>query len=82
VKAFWKSKTFWVNVAAVGAAAGSGGLSTLAIPGVQIVAQALADHPHVSMGVLAASNIGLRFITKGPIGLVEPYLVPPETREP
>ena len=55
MKRFFKSKTLWLNVAAVG------------VEGVKLVFGVPAL-PHVDPLVLAALNFGLRFVTKVPIG--------------
>lgn len=74
-KPFWKSKTFWLNVAGIAVTAGSGGLvpPLTLIPGVAQAAQFLGDHPQVSLGILAGGNIALRALTYGPIHVLDPF---------
>ena len=55
-KQFWKSRTLWLNVAAVGAHVAKQYLGIDAIP-------------DVSPTVLAGLNFALRLITKQPLGL-------------
>ena len=62
-KAFWLSKTFWVNVLA----------------GVAIVAQALwgwVMDPEVETSILAGINLVLRLVTKEPITWSTPTIPP------
>lgn len=74
-KGFWKSKTFWANVATMAVAAGTGGLGAVTmIPGVSELAVYVASHPGVALGLVAGGNIALRGLTKGPIHILDPYL--------
>ena len=71
----FKSKTLWLNMAAMAVAAGSGGigLPMTLIPGVSDAVGYVNAHPHVALGLLAGGNMVLRALTKGPISLLEPF---------
>lgn len=56
MKAIWRSKTFWVNVLAGAAAVANGPLGLVVAP------ETLAI-------VVAAINVGLRFVTDTPVSL-------------
>lgn len=57
MKSLFKSKTFWFNLL-TGVAAVAGG--------------ALGVHvdPKIAVPVIAATNIGLRMVTKGPVAVI------------
>lgn len=55
-KAWWKSKTVWLNVLTIGAGVFSGQFGDLGIP------------PDVALLVNAGLNLALRITTKEPIG--------------
>lgn len=57
-KAFWKSKTFWLNVLSIGLAVAGGQLG-IPVP------------PHVAVPVLAVGNLILRTVTTQPIGVAD-----------
>jgi len=54
-KAIWKSKTFWVNMLAIG------GMLIKSEFGVELSAEA-------TVGILSIINIVLRVVTKDPVG--------------
>ena len=54
-KSIFKSKTFWVNALA---------LASAAVPGLSLA-------PAVAVPAVAAINIALRWITRGPVHLFE-----------
>lgn len=60
-KAFWKSKTFWVNLVALAASVG-------ASFGFELTADMQAS---IVGGVMAAVNIVLRFVTKDAVGVAD-----------
>ena len=54
-KAFWKSKTFWVNVLALGAMMA------------QSIGSSFVISPDIQVGILAVISVVLRVVTKEPI---------------
>jgi len=54
-KAFWKSKTFWVNLLALGAMVGQNMSSNFVISS------------DMQVGILAVVNVVLRLVTKEPL---------------
>lgn len=57
-KAFWKSKTFWLNVLSIGLAAVGGRLG-IPVP------------PHIAVPALAIGNLVLRTVTNQGIGTTD-----------